>query len=225
MTADNPLPWTLAGEAMELHGTRALYWPAQRRLLIADLHLGKGDAFRHGGIALPRGGTAHDLDRLSAVVARTGARSLWVLGDLLHGALTDTAWRADWEAWRHRHAALDIVALAGNHDRALARAGLALTVAGPHHDEGPFRFCHDPAHAVPGRHTVCGHLHPVAQWPGVPRRWPLFWLQPDLSVLPAFSAFTGGLKVAAAAHTHRVACVEGAALLLPAFTPRPHPTR
>lgn len=215
MHADRLLPWTLAGEAMALHGARALVWPARQRVLIADLHLGKGDVFRRGGIALPRGGTAQDLDQLSTVLADTGARALWVLGDVLHGALTDTAWRGDWEAWRHRHAALDIVVLAGNHDRALEKAGLALTLAGTHFDEGPFRFCHDPADAAPGLHTICGHLHPVAQLPGVPRRWPVFWLQSTLSVLPAFSAFTGGQIVPASPHAQRVACVEGTALLLP----------
>lgn len=51
----------LAGETVELLGERALYRPAQRALLIADLHLGKADVFRRAGIGLPAGGTAHDL--------------------------------------------------------------------------------------------------------------------------------------------------------------------
>jgi hypothetical protein len=47
-----------------LVGARALYWPARRALLIADLHLGKADVFRRAGIALPSGGTGEDLQRL-----------------------------------------------------------------------------------------------------------------------------------------------------------------
>ena len=64
MAAD--LSLRLAGEQMLLCGERALYWPRQRWLLLADLHLGKGDAFRRAGIALPRGGTGHDLARHQA---------------------------------------------------------------------------------------------------------------------------------------------------------------
>ncbi|RBB99100.1 phosphoesterase, partial [Xanthomonas oryzae pv. oryzae] len=47
----------LAGETVELLGERALYRPAHRALLIADLHLGKADVFRRAGIGLPAGGT------------------------------------------------------------------------------------------------------------------------------------------------------------------------
>ena len=75
----------LGGEPVRLLADRALYWPARRRLLLADLHLGKADVFRAAGIALPRGGTGHDLARLSALVDATHAASVWILGDVLHG--------------------------------------------------------------------------------------------------------------------------------------------
>lgn len=57
----------IAGEPMLLLADRALYWPARQRLLIADLHLGKGTTFRSAGIAVPSGGTAHDLARLDVI--------------------------------------------------------------------------------------------------------------------------------------------------------------
>ena len=63
----------LAGEPMRLLADRALYWPARRRLLLADLHLGKADTFRAAGIALPRGGTALDLARIGALVEARAA--------------------------------------------------------------------------------------------------------------------------------------------------------
>ena len=44
----------MRGEPVHALADRALWWPARRRLVIADLHLGKGDAFRHAGIAVPR---------------------------------------------------------------------------------------------------------------------------------------------------------------------------
>ena len=74
------------GEQVELLAERALHWPAARTLFVADVHLGKAAAFRAGGVAIPRGATASDLERLSALLARTGAARLVVLGDFLHAA-------------------------------------------------------------------------------------------------------------------------------------------
>lgn len=216
-----PVTPTLGGEAVELHGERALYWPARRRLLIADLHLGKADAFRRAGIALPAGGSAHDLARIGALLEATGAREFWVLGDLLHGALTDTHWRGQWDAWRARHAAVEVAILTGNHDRALAAAGLDVVLLGDAVDDGPFALRHAPDDApatrdgTPALHTLCGHLHPVVRMPGLGRRLPAFWLRPGITVLPAFSAFTGGVPIDPAAGETLVACAGGEAILLP----------
>jgi DNA ligase-associated metallophosphoesterase len=204
----------LAGERMVPLGTRALYWPARERLLIADLHLGKADTFRHAGIALPRGGTAHDLDRLTAALAATGARELWVLGDLLHGAITGGHWREAWDVWRARHAAVEIAVLAGNHDRALRGADLDVRALGARIDDGPFAMRHAPE-AHPTLHVLCGHLHPVVALPGMRRRWPAFWLRPGITVLPAFSEFTGGWRVDQAPGERRLACVDDAVIALP----------
>lgn len=207
----------LAGERIELLADRALFWPARSRLLIADLHLGKADAFRRAGIALPRGGTAHDLARLSALLAATGARELWVLGDLLHGAVDTTHWRATWNAWRVQHAGLDIAVLTGNHDRALAGSGLEVRMLGEAVDDAPFAFHHAPQ-VHDSLHVVCGHLHPVADLPGLHRRWPVFWLRERLTVLPAFSQFTGGIAPMRAEGEALVACVDGALVAISAPT-------
>lgn len=86
------LPVQLAGETMVLIGARALYWPARQALLIADLHLGKADVFRRAGIALPRGGTAEDLQRLQSLLDMHACRELWILGDILHGPVHRAAW-------------------------------------------------------------------------------------------------------------------------------------
>lgn len=198
---------------MRLLADRALYWPARRRLFIADLHLGKGDAFRSAGIALPSGGTRHDLARIGAMVAATGARSLWVLGDFLHGQARERSWRDGWDAWRAQHAALAIGVLAGNHDRALSGLGLSLELLGDAVDDGPFSLRHAPDPRARA-HVLCGHLHPVARIDGLPRRWPAFWLGERTSVLPAFSRFTGGRTPDAREGGALVACVEGHLLAL-----------
>lgn len=219
------LPLRIAGEDMVALSERALYWPARRRLLIADLHLGKGDTFRAAGIAVPSGGTAHDLARLDALVAATGAGSLWVLGDLQHAPQAPLRWRAAWEAWRARHAALQVVALRGNHDRGLDAAALGIALAGEHVVDGPFLLCHDPdaarAPAHAGLHALGGHIHPVVRLPGLRGRLPALWLRADRSVLPAFSAFTGGWQVEPAPGERIAVCVAGAVELVYPMRMRP----
>lgn len=205
---------TLAGEPVQLLGDRAVYWPARRRLFIADLHLGKGDTFRSAGIALPTGGTADDLARIGALIEASGAASLWVLGDFLHAAARERSWRDGWEAWRVRHVGFAIAVLAGNHDRTLASLGLDVDLLGNAIDDGPFSLRHAPDPRADG-HVLCGHLHPVVRVPGVARRWPAFWLQASACVLPAFSRFTGGWPVQPQAGERVVACVEGAAIMVP----------
>jgi DNA ligase-associated metallophosphoesterase len=180
----------LGGEPVQLLADRALYWPARRRLLLADLHLGKGDTFRAAGIALPRGGTALDLARISALVAATGAEAVWVLGDMLHGRTDLSSWRVAWDDFRAAHPGLAIAVVDGNHDFALRRAGLDIERLGDGVHEGPFVLRHAPGRDPRG-HVLCGHLHPVLKLPGQPRT-AAFWLQAGCTVLPAFSAFTGG---------------------------------
>lgn len=211
---DDGLAIALAGEPMVLLGSRAMHWPARARLIIADLHLGKSHVFRRAGIAVPAGATQDDLQRLSALVAATGARELWIVGDVLHGPASRAAWRDAWVQWRREHGGLDVAVLTGNHDRALDGAALGVRQLGHVHEDGPFLFRHLPQADPQGRHVIAGHIHPKTRVPGVPRSWPAFWLRPGMTVLPAFSDFTGGHAVAAGQGDALVACVEGTALRL-----------
>lgn len=208
---DGALQALLGGEPMWLLGTRALFWPARSRLVIADLHLGKSHVFRRAGIAVPSGATRGDLDRLADVIARTAARELWIVGDLLHGPAGQAGWRDTWMAWRRDHAALDVAVLAGNHDRALDGPAFGVRQLGETHVDGPFLFSHVPRADPDGRHVIAGHMHPKTSVRGVPRSWPAFWLRPGLTILPAFSDFTGG-HPADRADGRVVACVEGVAI-------------
>lgn len=228
----------LAGEPVRLLADRALYWPARRRLLVADLHLGKGDTFRAAGIAVPSGGTAHDLSRLQVLLARTGARSLWILGDFLH-ARRNAAVDAAWRTFREAHGQVEIAVIPGNHDRAFDAGAAGVDPLPDGIGDDPFEFRHAPPPARLGgpsdpgdgrsraqprlqsdasrrqadeAHVLCGHLHPVLRLPGLPGRHPLFWLRPGMTVLPAFSAFTGGYLVPRADGAGGVVC-NGAQLL------------
>lgn len=230
-----PRPFMVDGAHLALYGERAVHWPAADAVLIADLHLGKGEVFRRAGLAVPRGGTGLDLARLSALLTATRASRLLLLGDVLHGALHDAAaWRDDWDTFRHAHTALQVEAIIGNHDRALrpssgmpgtpVRDGAALLGLSRRDDgalERGLALCHEPDRAPPDAPSLCGHLHPAATVPGLGRLPAFWWRASDRQlVLPAFSAFTGRVTPRPAVGDAFFACAGHAVL-----PPIPAPSR
>lgn len=209
------LELTLAGEPVQALADRALFWPRRQRLLVADVHLGKGNIFRAAGIPVPSGGTGHDLARLDRLLRCFGARELWILGDFLHGARHPDVEQA-WRALRNAHPQVEVGVVAGNHDRALDAAALGITLLPGDLVDGPFRFRHHPLGdaTAGGAHVLCGHLHPVVRLPGLPRHYPAFLLGAGQTVLPAFSAFTGGWRIDDTM-AQWIACAEGELLASP----------
>ncbi len=220
---------TLAGENIVLHCERALFWPRAGLLAIADLHLGKSQAFRRNGIGLPRGGTSHDLARLDRLISQFAPRTLLVLGDLLHGALDlESAWLARWLAWRAAHPQLQVQAVLGNHDRVLDAAALRIETLGAELLAPPFRFTHLPGYDRDA-YRIAGHVHPVLRLRdiGLSARLPVFWLGATHAVLPAFTQFSGGFEIEPQAGDRLWACGEDTLAPLPAaaFAPPVRPAR
>ena len=101
------LALTLAGETVWLHGDRALFYPGESALLVADTHFGKGAFLRRQGLALPGGQSAADLDRLSALIERFRPARLIVLGAFFHHRpRAGEPFLDAWPRWRERHPAL-----------------------------------------------------------------------------------------------------------------------
>lgn len=198
--SDGTLPIELAGEGLLLHPERALLWPAQRTLFIADLHLGKDEIFRCSGIPIPQGTTQTDLLRLQNIIQAHGVARVILLGDFLHGASAQTPTHAGlFDEWRAAHAAIEFIVIAGNHDRRAARnelrgvqwedQGLRL---------GPFLCRHHPPSAADQGYVLCGHVHPAIRLEGFHReraRVPVCWVRRDHAVLPSFGSFTGGANI------------------------------
>lgn len=192
---------TLAGETLSLLAERAVYWAAQRMLLIADPHFGKDGVFRRSGLAVPAGSDTDDLNRLDALLRRTGAEHLLILGDVTHAPpRSDEPMLARIERWRRSHAQLTVTALRGNHDQ---QPGPVLERVLAWHTGGlavpPFSFRHEPEPDTT-LYTICGHLHPVYQLRGPAgdrARLPAFHFARNIGVLPAFGGFTGGHPVTA----------------------------
>jgi DNA ligase-associated metallophosphoesterase len=186
----------LANESVVLLPQRALLWPRERTLFVADAHFGKDAAFRAGGLAVPDGTTGETLAVLDALIVRHGVARIVFLGDFLHARAARTPRTLDaLAAWRATHPALDLTLVRGNHDR---HAGdppdpLGIAVMAEPHACGPFAACHLPAE-VPGAYALAGHLHPAYVVRGRAHqsaRLPCFLLGERCGVLPAFGRFTG----------------------------------
>ena len=209
----------IRGAVLRLLPERAAYFAAERTLLVADVHLGKAQAFRRLGVPVPEGTTAGTLARLTRAIKATGAARLVVLGDLMHAALATRTSATRGEAtrqavaeWRRAHASLDVLLVRGNHD---ARAGAlpaewAVEVVDGPWPLGPFVLTHEPhADAIDrptsapiqrDRYILAGHLHPAVHLGGLgPGRLklPCFHFGAAVGVLPAFGEFTGGVGVRA----------------------------
>lgn len=200
----------VGGEEVALLGERAVWWPAARTLLAADLHWGKVETFHSFGIPVPGGVLADDLARLDRALERTGATRLLVLGDLVHGRLLPAAIDAI-AAWRAR-TPVSLVLVRGNHDRhapAFPPSWGVEDVPGVLR-EGPFAFTHAPA-PTPGAYTWAGHVHPMVslRGRGDRLRLPCFHIGAEVGVLPAFGAFTGGVEVRPAPGDGVYAVAEG----------------
>lgn len=191
------------GVPIELLADRAAWLPGSETLLVADLHLGKAQSFRRAGVPVPAGTTAAMFARLDRLIERRAPRALIVLGDLLHGPLSQQGRAIDALAhWRARHAAVAIRMVRGNHD---AVAGDPPPACGVEVLNAPYEhaglvLCHEPDQPV-ACFKVAGHLHPVLRMRGrIDRlRVPCFWLRGDALILPAFGEFTGGWPVSAKA--------------------------
>lgn len=112
--------FSFAGQDFAALGAGALWWPARRALVVADLHLEKGSWFAKGGQMLPPYDSLATLADLTALAAACTPAELWCLGDSFHDAAGCA--RLPVEAQQMLRAltgTLDWVWVTGNHDSAL----------------------------------------------------------------------------------------------------------
>ena len=189
----------------------ALFWPARRALLVADLHLEKASWFAKGGQMLPPYDSIATLSDLTAIAAATGAAEIWCLGDSFHDSagcdrlpeearalLTALTGKTRW-TW-----------ITGNHD-----PGIADHCGGDIVEEAEVEGLLLRHEAEPGemRPELSGHFHPKLRLHLrgrlVSRR--CFVATERKLILPAFGALTGGLD---AHHPEIVRAVGGGAQAL-----------
>jgi DNA ligase-associated metallophosphoesterase len=195
-------PFEFAAHEMLLGPGRALYWPAERALLVADLHLEKASWYAARGQMLPPYDSRDTLERLADAVKQTGARRLITLGDNFHddaGALRlDAHCTGMLEALTR---ALDWVWITGNHDEQLPRGfGGAIM---PELELGGVILRHE-ARAGETAPELSGHYHPklrvnvrgrhIARPCAVLGR---STAGAERMILPAFGTLTGGMEAGA----------------------------
>jgi len=181
--------FTLADARLCALPSGALHWPAAAALIVSDLHFGKSARLaRRGGGLLPPYDTTATLTRLAADIDRTGPRHVLCLGDSFDDLQAETEMDEADRLWLTRlMAGRDWTWVLGNHDPG------PLSLPGTHRAEvtlGPLAFCHiaNPARTA----EVSGHYHPKARLAG--RARPCFLLGNDRLILPAYGAYTGGMR-------------------------------
>jgi len=184
---------SFAGHRFDALPQGALFWPARRALIVADLHLEKASWFARAGQMLPPYDSLATLADLTTLAAATVPAEIWCLGDSFHDSagcerLPEKA-RAMLTALTARHR---WVWIAGNHDRHLVDRCGGEVMDEAEVDGLVLRHEADPAEPRP---ELSGHFHPklrvTVRGRRVARR--CFVASPRKLILPAFGTLTGGL--------------------------------
>ena len=202
------VPVSFAGHEMRALTRGALFWPRRNALLFADLHFEKASWYARSGQMLPPYDSMATLDSVEAVIAETGAREIWCLGDSFHDSDGPARLPADARA---RLSALtqatDWTWVTGNHDHALAHVtnGVgqadvrpdAMALGGRIVEEAlidGIMLRHE-AMAQDSQPEISGHFHPKLRLSlrGRHVARPCFVMGATRMILPAFGALTGGL--------------------------------
>ncbi|MXO58182.1 ligase-associated DNA damage response endonuclease PdeM [Altererythrobacter salegens] len=194
------VPLSFANEEFALSQGRALYWPREQALLVADLHLEKASFYARTGQMLPPYDSRETLERLALAIRETGARRVYTLGDNFHD--DDGPERMEPHAAGMLAAlvrATDWVWITGNHD-----AGMEAKAGGTLAEELDIAGLLLRHRAQPGetRPEISGHYHPRVQLRVRDRsiRRPCAVISRgeagERMILPAYGALTGGMNAA-----------------------------
>jgi len=185
----------IAGEELILHPYKAIYWPAEKVLFLADLHLGKATHFRKSGIAVPAAVEENNLEKLTALFLDFKPERVLFLGDLFH-----SDYNSNWEEFGLLISQFDKISfelVPGNHD-IMGRSEyekFGIVILPLAYRLGPFMLTHYPVEEfIEGCYHLSGHVHPGVRLRGGGRqslRLPCFYFGVHQGILPAFGAFTG----------------------------------
>ena len=187
-------PVHLAGERLMLDSAGVVAWPAERTLVVSDLHLEKGSHFAARGAFVPPYDTRETLERLHLALRRHRPARLVLLGDSFHDTRgCERLGSAECVALNRMLHGIEVIWVLGNHDPAppVGLPGIAME----EWRHGPLTFRHIARPGAGGE--LSGHFHPKATVPtrGTCVTRPCFLSDGRRLLLPAFGAYTGGLDI------------------------------
>lgn len=196
----------LLGEELWLLPQKGLFWPKNKLLVIADLHVGKSGHFRKWGIPISSQILQKDLNSLDYLINFLKPKSTLFLGDLYHSKKNREF--ETLKLWMINQPT-DFILVKGNHDTIDFLKYLPLTI-----NEGkilmpPFVFSHQVLSGVT-HYNITGHLHPATVIKGNAKqsiKLSCFWFSQNFAVLPAFGSFTGS-HIIKVAKEDKVFCVS-----------------
>lgn len=186
----------IAGNEAVLDVSGALYFPADRLLIVADMHLEKGTAWAKRGIFLPPYDSKLTIVALQKVVAKFTPKRILFLGDSFHDTTAPFRLQTlELEVLNQISIKQELIWVTGNHDPQIPDM-----ITGSCCDEihlSGLHFTHIPTKNYEAEGQVSGHLHPAAHVTGRGRtiRRRCFITDGKRMIVPAFGAYTGGLSI------------------------------
>ena len=203
------------GNRFFLHPEKAIYWPAEKAVLLSDLHLGKGAHFRRAGIPVPSAVADANFERLALIIADCQPERVLFLGDLFHSD-RNHVWRMFCD-FLEEYPAITFELVPGNHDILPAGAyrESRMILRPEIYPVGNLTLSHHPLNEdqYPAEHyNLYGHIHPCVRLldrAGNAMKLPSFFFGPRAGILPAFGEFTGCAEVKARAYDRVYVLAEG----------------
>jgi uncharacterized protein len=182
----------LCGKSFIADSTGALYWPAERTLIVADLHLEKGSYLTEDGVMLPPYDTRSAFEKLEEALDRYEPARVIAVGDSFCGGASLSAPDVDWLK--------DLIEdrewfwVVGESQQPIPDLTGAVTC--PLYTLGGVKFRYEPVRAPVG-HEIAGRMHPIARVSeyGLINRARCFVSNGMRMILPSVGAYSAGKNV------------------------------
>jgi DNA ligase-associated metallophosphoesterase len=181
--------------SFEVLPQKALYWPSEKILLVADLHLGKVNDYRKAGYPVPTRANDENTTVLIDLLNHYKPERMLFLGDLFHSHYNEE-WEVLGQVIKHfKSTSFELVR--GNHD-IMSTLQYERHTMKVHREElriGDLWLTHIPVENPSEEiYNLSGHIHPGARLLGKGRQallLPCFHFGKHQGILPAFGSFTG----------------------------------
>lgn len=187
-----------AGHEIQLLASGACYWPQQKTLIVADLHLEKGSYFALRGQPIPLADTRSTLEKLQQEIFNLQPQRVICLGDNVHDAKGFLRMKEeDFLLLQSMHLSVPSwLWIIGNHETprlekpALEKINFVFEVIIDN-------LCFTHQFQKERLFQIMGHFHPKISITrqGVKITGKCFSVTENVLIMPAFGSYTGGLDI------------------------------